>query len=220
MNPHAAVAVIGNGVDPSAFCTTPRLGQDIVFIGRLELHGKGLDLLLAAWSAACEQIRGQLIIAGAGRDEPQVRKLVQNLHLEDRVRFVGWVQGGSKLQLLNSARLVVVPSRHETFGLVAIEALASATPVVAFDIPCLNEVIPRYCGRLVPRFDVNELSRQLVASYNDDDDALIAAGRRGREFAGRFNWDTLATEQLAQYRRALELELPTTDADAPRGALR
>jgi len=219
MNPHALVAVIGNGVDPAAFSTTPRLGQDIVFIGRLELHGKGLDLLLAAWSTACQQIRGQLIIAGSGRDEPQIRKLVQDLNLVDRVRFVGWVQGDAKLELLNSARLVVVPSRHETFGLVAIEALASATPVVAFAIPCLNEVVPRYCGWLVPRFDVNKLSKQLIDSYNDDY-ALAAAGRRGRAFAGRFNWDNLATAQLAQYRRALELELPTTDACAAGGVLR
>jgi len=113
MNSAAKVKVIGNGVDQAAFRTTPSLGRDIVFIGRLELHGKGVDLLLEAWSRASPHVAGQLIIAGTGVDEPKIRKIVEDMNLRTRVKFAGWVQGTAKYDMLGSARLVVVPSRHE-----------------------------------------------------------------------------------------------------------
>jgi glycogen(starch) synthase len=203
MNPAARVSVIGNGVDQAAFLTTPQLGRNIVFIGRLELHGKGVDLLLAAWARASRHIDGQLVIAGTGSDESRIRKMVDDMNLSTRVRFAGWVQGAAKYDLLSSARLVVVPSRHETFGLVAVEALASGTPVVAFDIPCLSEVVPAGSGWLVPRFDVELFSSELIKRYADADE-LLAAGLRGRTFAANFDWDRLADLQIDQYRDALD----------------
>jgi glycosyltransferase involved in cell wall biosynthesis len=130
--------------------------------------------------------------------------MVDDLNLSARVRFVGWVQGAAKYDLLSSARLVVVPSRHETFGLVAVEALASGTPVIAFEIPCLSEVIPAGSGWLVPPFDVEALSSTLIKRYNDQDE-LLAAGLRGRSFAGRFDWDRLADTQIDRYRDVLEV---------------
>lgn len=99
--------------------------------------------------------------------------------------------------------LVVVPSRHETFGLVALEALASATPVIAFDIPCLSEVVPPGAGWRVPPFDVDALADRIVESHTDDEQ-LAAAGRAGRMFAADYDWDVLAGRQADAYRAALD----------------
>jgi glycogen(starch) synthase len=193
MNPAAHIEVIGNGIDPAALETRPQPGKDIVYVGRLELPGKGLDLLLAAWSKACKQVDCDLVIAGSGPDEERVRRMMGEAGISGRVRLVG---------LLSSARLVVVPSRQETFGLVALEALASATPVIAFDIPCLREVVPPGCGWLVTPFDVDSLASEIVFRYGAMTD-LGNAGREGRIFASRFDWDLLARHQLEEYRRAL-----------------
>lgn len=206
MNPDAEVTVVGNGVDRSAFGDTPSLGRDVVFVGRLEMRGKGLDLLLPAWALACRSVDGDLVIAGTGIDEQRVRRLAGTLGVADRVRFVGWVSGAAKYALMNAARLVVVPSRQETFGLVALEALATATPVLAFDIPCLREVVPAESGWTVPPFEVEALAAKLVELYPDRD-RLLAAGRTGRAFAASYDWDRLAGRQAAVYLRTVARQL-------------
>lgn len=202
MNPRAHIDVIGNGVDAALFQQPPQLGRDVLFVGRLEMRGKGLDLLLLAWAYACHELDGQLIIAGHGPDESKIRTLADRLGISDRIRFVGWVRGPEKHQLLSGSRLVVVPSRHETFGIVAVEALAAATPVLAFDIPCLREVVPPGCGWRVHAFDVAAFAAQLTSLYPASD-RLLATGCQGRIFAANYDWDTLARQQARVYRAAV-----------------
>jgi glycosyltransferase involved in cell wall biosynthesis len=201
MNPGVHIDVIGNGVDPALFDEPPGLGRDVLSIGRLELEGKGIDLLLRAWAQVCDRIGGDLVVAGTGPDDGRARELARRLAIADRVRFVGWVSGADKARLLGGSRLVVVPSRAETFGMVAVEALAAGTPVVAFDIPCLREVVPPDCGRLVPAFEVGALGTAILDLYGDEA-FLRSAGARGRAFASCYDWDRLAADQARAYRAA------------------
>ncbi|AHI00374.1 glycosyltransferase [Kutzneria albida] len=210
-NERISVTVIGNGVDPLAFSPSARLGEDVVFIGRLEIAQKGLDLLFTAWKSVSEQVRGTLVVAGTGPDEGRLRQLAEELGIADRVRFAGWVSGRDKYELLASARLAVVPSRFETFGIVAVEALASGTPVVAFDIPCLREVIPAECGQLVEAFDVAAFARVVAERYQDEA-WLAGAGRLGRQAARAWDWDLLAERQAEFYRAAVVSGPPTVHA--------
>jgi glycosyltransferase involved in cell wall biosynthesis len=198
MNPRLTVDVIGNGVAAEAFQPAPRLGENVVFVGRMETAQKGLDLLLEAWALTCRNTPGQLIIAGQGPDEHRLRLLATDLGIAHRVQFLGWVSGRAKYELLASARIVAVPSRFETFGIVALEALATGTPVVAFDIPCLREVIPHGCGQRVAPFDVAAYSAALTARYRDHR-WIAGAAPRARAFAACFDWDTMAGLQRAVY---------------------
>ncbi|MGO4434788.1 glycosyltransferase family 4 protein, partial [Paenarthrobacter sp. RAF9] len=86
INPDVHVDVIGNGVDPAAWIPEPRLGKDVLFIGRLEYGHKGLDLLLAAWSRCCDRVNGDLLIAGSGPDEARIREAIRDAGLTHRVR--------------------------------------------------------------------------------------------------------------------------------------
>ena len=201
LNPDLEVDVIGNGVDPTLFDQPAQAGRDVVFLGRLELGGKGLDLLLAAWARIHGQVDGQLVIAGGGHDEARVRREVTRLGLDDRVRFAGWVVGVEKARLLAGARVVAMPSRMETFGIVAVEAFAAATPVVAFAIPSLREVVPDGAGFTVPPFDVGEYAQRLL-QIGTDADLAVAMGARGRRFAAGYDWDALAARQAHVYRAA------------------
>jgi glycosyltransferase involved in cell wall biosynthesis len=138
---------------------------------------------------------------------------VTSLGIEDSVRFVGWLDDRTRFEYLAAARLVVVPSRFETFGMVALEAFAVGTPVVAFDIPCLRDIVPEQCGRLVPAFDVAAFATAVSEVYHDDR-WLARASDHARLFAASHDWDALATRQLAVY----VAEARPTAVPAPRGA--
>lgn len=198
MNPAVRVDVIGNGIDQRALKIPWQLGADILYIGRLEFAGKGIDLLLKAWAQASQKIAGNLLIAGAGPDEQEIRDAIVAANLSHRVYLLGWISGQEKLELLAAARIVVVPSRAETFGLVAVEALASGTPVIAFDIPCLREVVPPGCGWVVRPFDVAALAEEMSKRYEDRVE-LAETAAAGRKFAAGFSWDVLACRQLEAY---------------------
>jgi glycosyltransferase involved in cell wall biosynthesis len=201
INPDVHVDVIGNGVDPAAWIPEPRLGKDVLFIGRLEYGHKGLDLLLAAWSRCCDRVDGDLLIAGSGPDEARLREAIRDAGLTHRVRMLGWLSGEEKFQALSNARLVVVPSRHETFGLVAIDALATGTPVITFNIPCLREIVPPGAGWLVEAFDVDAFAEEIAIRYAQP--GLEQAAALGREFATGYNWDALAAKQAQSYNDSL-----------------
>ena len=201
MNPDLEVEVIGNGVDPALFDQPQEVGRDVVYIGRLEFAGKGLDLLLDAWHRIHGQVEGDLVIAGEGHDEAKVRREIARLGLVDRVRLVGWVRGEEKARLLAGARAVAMPSRMETFGIVAVEGFAAATPVVAFAIPSLREVVPDGAGFAVPAFEVEPYAQRLLQVCTDTELAL-KMGAAGRAFAAGYDWDALAARQAEVYRAA------------------
>ncbi|NMO92530.1 glycosyltransferase family 4 protein [Actinomycetospora sp. TBRC 11914] len=229
LTPRAEVAVIGNGVDPVAFTVAPRPVDeraDVVFVGRLEIAQKGLDLLLDAWALAAPRLEGDLLLAGAGPDEAALRERAAELGITDRVRFLGWVAGRDKAELVAGARVAAVPSRFETFGIVAAEALAVGTPVVAYDIDCLREVVPAEGGVLVPRdgptddgFDVAAYAAALVSVAGDDPWRAVVC-RRGPEMARVHDWDTLAATQDAFYRRVVAEDRPATHHAAADGGRR
>lgn len=195
LNPKARIRVIGNGVDPAAFDVCESRGNDVVFVGRLEIQQKGVDLLLQAWAGAASRIPGDLVIAGAGPDEQRLRRMADQLGVADRVRFVGWIAGADKLALLARARVVAVPSRFETFGIVAAEAQATGAPVLAFDIDCLREVIGPEGGCVVKAFDTKEYGNALVRLWHRPESDADTLSRR--RFARRFDWDSLAGRQAA-----------------------
>ncbi|BCW44170.1 glycosyltransferase family 4 protein [Arthrobacter sp. StoSoilB5] len=207
MNPDVHVDVIGNGVDPAAWKPEPKPGQDVLCIGRLEFGGKGLDLLLAAWEECAGRVDGQLLIAGSGPDEAKLHSVIEERGLSNRVRLLGWLSGEQKFQAMSEARLVVLPSRQETFGLVAIEALAVGTPVIAFDIPCLREIVPDSAGWLVPPFDVDAFAAEIARRYPEA--GLMEMGSQGRAFASGFNWDRLAEMQAESFRDAVAEAAPS-----------
>jgi glycosyltransferase involved in cell wall biosynthesis/O-antigen/teichoic acid export membrane protein len=201
LNPRATVDVIGNGVSPAAALQARVEGTDVLFVGRLEIAQKGLDLLVRAWALAAPRIGGDLVVAGGGPDEPRLRELVAQAGLADRVRYAGWVDEPAAIALMAQARLVAMPSRFETFGMVAVEALATGTPVVAFDIDALREVLPAGCTRTVPAFDVEAYADALVDAYTDTE-WITAAAPAARRFAAAYDWDVLAARQEAVYAAA------------------
>jgi glycosyltransferase involved in cell wall biosynthesis/O-antigen/teichoic acid export membrane protein len=201
-NPRAQVFVIENGLPEEAFRDRDLPRSNILYLGRLEESQKGIDLLMQAFACIASRTGRTLTIAGSGPDERRIRALANTLGVGNRVRFLGHVAPSERFDLLASAELVAMPSRYETFGMVAAEALAVGTPVVAFDIPCLRSILSRGCGILVPAFDTDAFAAALVRVLDDDQlrSQLIGAGRA---MVNRLSWDGAASVQENLYSRVL-----------------
>lgn len=206
LNPQADVRVIPNGVDAEALTARAPVGEDVVYLGRLEREQKGLDTLLDAYAQAAPRLPGRLVVAGDGPDRGAVLARARRLGVDHRVDLVGRLEGPAKLRLLAGARLVAVPSRFETFGMVALEAQACGSPVVAFDIDCLREVVRPPSGTLVALRTPEALAAALVDVHRRvaPGPARDHVSEAARAFAGGYDWDRIAEQQEQCYREVVD----------------
>ena len=151
----------------------------LVTVGRL-IPIKGHILLFRAFAAALEQVPElELRIAGRGPMGPALRTIAKELGLDQRIHFLGQVVPIQ--QALEDASTVVVPSVGEGFGMVALEAMERARPVIAAAVGGLLDIVSDgETGLLVPPGEVEPLTRAIVHLASDPALAtkLGEAGRR------------------------------------------
>lgn len=171
----------------------------LLFAGRLDPF-KGPDVLLQA--AAMMQEKAQIVIVGGdltGDSELEtLRKLAAQLHISQRVHFLG-ARPQEELPLLyRAADVTVVPSYHESFGLVAVESLACGTPVVATRAGGLMTVVRHgETGYLVPRCPGFFAERLDTLLQNPD--LLEQMRTAARPSVLRFSWKSVASHVYAIY---------------------
>lgn len=160
-SPSTNIHIIPNGVDLPA--RRPSQPKHILYLGRLDISQKGLDTLVKAHQFVHSQVAYPLIIAGPGikSQVKKLHKLVHSLKLEQSIRFVGQVNKYRKARLLSEAICVVVPSRLETFSIVAAEALFYDVPLVTFDIEGLKW-IPKNARFVAKENDISHFAKQVI----------------------------------------------------------
>jgi glycosyltransferase involved in cell wall biosynthesis/O-antigen/teichoic acid export membrane protein len=202
-NQRASVAVVLNGLGVTgspAASPSPRKG--FFYLGRLESAQKGLDLLLPAYALIADQVDHDLIIGGDGPDREKLQKLAAELGVGGRTHFVGRVVAADRFSWLARAHLLAMPSRYETFGMVAAEALSVATPVVAFGIPCLRGLVTERTGIVVPPYDVKRFAAALLTLATNPG-LTRQLGEAGPAVVAGLNWDLLSAQQGSLYHSAL-----------------
>lgn len=133
-------AVLENGVDVERFAGVvrrPEPGRWLV-LGRIDVH-KGIEALVDALPHADRTVRIDLV--GPESAPGLMAALCSRataLGVSDRIRFLGALTGGDLLEALGRADRLVLPSRHEGFGLAAVEGMAAGVPVVLSDIPAFR----------------------------------------------------------------------------------
>jgi glycosyltransferase involved in cell wall biosynthesis len=160
--------------------------RTILFVGRVTPE-KGLDLLLEALT----RVQGDwhLVVVGDGIAMAHEQKRVRDKGLDTRVTFRGWLQGDALVNAYREAAVVVVPSRWpEPFGIVGIEAMAHARPVVAFGVGGIPEWLEEGIGgSLVPDGDVAAMADRIGALLTHPADAervaLLGRARVLRDFS-------------------------------------
>ncbi len=204
--PRADCRVIPNGVDDALFGVPPvdaATGRGVLFLGRTEIHAKGLDLLLHALARIPDTVRPPLTIAGTIQDGPQLQALVDRLQLGRWVTLTGSYDAAGRLALLRACRVLAMPSRDETFGMTLAEANAAGRVAVVWDRAPMNEVAAPSCPRVAP-YDVEAYAHALLAQLEAPDDELRARGEAARTWARQYDWDAVAAAQEAYYLDVME----------------
>jgi len=183
------IAVIPNGVDAERFAPPaperrmaarhalglPSDGRVVAFLGRL-VREKGADVLLGGWPRIQRRVEGvHLLVAGRGEDSVALRRACGEGG--DDVRWLADLQ--DQRDLYHAADVLVVPSRAESFGLVALEGMAAGLPVVASRVGGLPEVAGD-TALFVPPEDPASLAEAVVALLEDEPRRRHLA-RTGRE---------------------------------------
>jgi D-inositol-3-phosphate glycosyltransferase len=157
----------------------------VAYVGRFDPR-KGIDTLIQAWaklgslseSSASDQVpKGQVYIVGGSRpgsaddeETKRLKALVKKLGLEETVIFTGRVSDADLLLYYAAANVCVIPSHYEPFGLVALEAMASGTPVIASNVGGLKYTVrPCVTGLLVPPKDSDALAEALTQVFEQPD---------------------------------------------------
>ncbi len=161
--------IIPNGVDDERFTPTGKKlkkmdGNSILFVGRLDRR-KGLHRLLKAFVHVKKKVKdAKLFVVGKGPLRNLYKKMVQELGIEKEVEFEGFVSEEMIPVYFRSAKVYTSPAEGgESFGIVLIEAMASATPVVASNIAGYRDVIKNGVnGVLVDTNDSQKYAEILV----------------------------------------------------------
>jgi len=185
------IRLVYNGVSEEFFNVRKQKNDYILFFGRIEIYQKGIDTLLEAYSQLRD--KPKLVIAGGGIDSDKVRLMVKNLNLQN-VQFIGRYSHKQALELLSGAICAVMPSRFESFGMTAVEAMASGTAFIGSRIPGLSDVVAD-CGLLVEPENSRELAKAMEQILKDTT-LRQSLEEKGKVRARLFTWEQVSKDML------------------------
>ena len=200
----------------------------ILFVGRIEPL-KGIDTLIQAMS--CLDLREHqrpvhlAIIGGepnARQEElteemARLKKLCDDLAVGQTVVFLGKRGQDTLPYYYSAAEAVVMPSLYESFGMVALEAMACGTPVIASEVGGLGYLVQNeVTGYTIPDSDPQLLCRRLSDLLNDAHERE-ALGKHAAGYARGFAWEKIAERIVSVYQELIqpEIELPKMDRIIP-----
>ncbi len=214
--PEKKLKLILNGFDENIFKTMDISREEVLqevlntdrpikakhvvsFVGKLT-EFKGVDLLLKAAAIYEKELPGTItLITGHGHLYDELKELAAKLKLNS-VYFIGNRPQTTVAKINNIADAAVVPSRVEPFGLVAIEAMACGTPVIATNAGGLPDFIDDKVGKLIPMDDHRALAAAVIESLKNNHKAT--KGRYAAEYAAKnFSWDRALEKLLDIYRK-------------------
>jgi len=190
----------------------------VLFIGRIQPL-KGIDILLKAIALATDDLPdlcghlGLTIIGGdlqATMDREMLRltRLKKKLGISDLVTFLGARDQDTLLYYYSAAQVCVVPSYYESFGMVALEAMACGAPVIASKVGGLTFTVKDgVTGYLVPDGDPAALSEKLKLILTDEK-VRRQMGEEGIKMAQRYRWPLVANKITSLYGQLLTQPVP------------
>ena len=143
--------------------------EDLVVCGGRLFPSKGQDVLISALGIGQGPLASSKVeFLGEGPMLGRLREMAEQRGVANRCRFIGRVSPGEVLARMSRAKVAVVPSRHEAFGLVNIESMSVGTPVIASGVDGIREIVrDGVDGYLVPPGDPGALSTKLVGVLQD-----------------------------------------------------
>lgn len=182
------ITVVPNGIDVATIDAAPVSDKpvDLLFVGRVIPHKHVEDFLEAVARLVAARRSGggppiAAAVVGGGPLIPRMRQKAESLGLAHEVEFTGDLPVHAEVVgRMKAARVLVLPSTREGFGLVLAEAMACGTPCVAYDVPPVRETLADgEAGLLAPPRDVESLTAAIATLLGDAAvrEPLIEAGR-------------------------------------------
>jgi len=199
-SPDQEISVIYNGIDISEF--KPDLNKAnnndemrIVCVSRL-IERKGIRFLIEAIEKLKDR-NVKLILVGEGNQEDELKKLVVNSRIPDRVEFKGYMDHDSIADLYRTSDVFVLPSLNEGMSNALLEAMASGLPVIVTDTGGTSELIDGN-GVVVPMCDSDAIA-EAIREFMDNPDTH-KMGMRSREIAEQMGWGAIGEAYLNVYK--------------------
>jgi glycosyltransferase involved in cell wall biosynthesis len=205
------VMVVGNGVDEKVFVPKQnnnkydKYDRYILFTGRLALR-KGLFDLIECGRYVCKKYPDvSFIIPGKGNLSNKLQNRVREIGLQDRFKFIGFVDREELIQLYQNATVYVCPSHYEGLPTVLLEAMACGCPVVATGISGNLDVIsPNKNGIMIPSKSPKKMANA-VSLLLDNDKTREKIGLAARKtIEERYTWDKISNVMLRCYESLIE----------------
>ncbi len=203
--PASHVHVIPLGVDTRLFHPPirPRVSGRIVAVASADSPVKGISTLLRAVAKVTTERDVALTVVGRPAPGGPTERLVAELALGDRVRFVSGITDAELAKLIATAEIAVVPSLYEGFSLPAVEHMASGTPLVASRTGALPEVTGDAAFLVTPG-DAEELAAALRTLHDSEAERKRLSALALHRVQERFAWSAVARATVDHYRRAIE----------------
>lgn len=168
---HPHTHVLGNPIDTGFFTTGPALAErppNFLFLGRFD-EFKGALRVLKAFAAVQPQISDwTLTLAGEGEEKEEIQQFITTHNLQHSVRLLPFQSRQGMRQLLHQSRCLLFPSRFESFGMVAAEALSTGTPLIITNQTGPVDYFTDSCGYAIPPDEVAAIAQamqKMAAQY-------------------------------------------------------
>ena len=205
------IEIVPNGIDLAEFENLPQRGEFrkkwrinnsqkiVLFLSRIHKI-KGPDLLARAFAALLRDFDNiKLVIVGPDDGYlPVLKKLIQELNIEEKVLFTGLLHGRDKLAAYIDADVYVLPSAYEIFGRTLLEACACGTPIIVTDRCGIADVIDGQAGLVVP-YDKDALGKALRDILSDDQMRRQFGEKAKLLVREKFNWEKISQQLESIY---------------------
>ncbi|MYR05007.1 glycosyltransferase [Gordonia sp. SID5947] len=198
------ISVIHNGIDIRTWPFAPRPMRsgppELLFAGRLEYEKGVQDLLAALPRIRRTQPGTTLTIAGTGTQEEWLIEQTRRHRVTKSVRFLGAVDHQGLVDLMHRCAAIVLPSRYEPFGIVALEAAATGAPLVVSTAGGLGEAVTdTTTGLTFAPGDVAGIATAVRAALSDPAAAATRAVRARDRLTEEFSWSEVAERTAGVY---------------------
>lgn len=175
----------------------------VLFVGRF-VPAKDLPELLRGFKSVHEGLpESQLVLVGDGPLKSRLEKLSDSLGLNNAISFPGYIQPEELPAYYRGADVFAVSSKHESFGMVLLEAMACGVPVVAPDIDYIPQIIDDQCGLLYNKGDETDLSKSLLR-FLESSEIASNFGEYGRNHAvNHYTWTQQSDKLYQVFRKVI-----------------
>lgn len=211
------IRVIPNGIEGEKFHGKVkskdfrrRFAEDhekiVFFIGR-HVHEKGIQLLIDSMPSIIELCGNvKFIIGGVGPMTLELKDKVENMNLQNKVVFTGYMEEKNKINLYKVADAAIFPSLYEPFGIVVLEAMAAGCPVVASDVGGITEIINhKTTGLKFMANSIGSLRENLISVLLDEELSEKLRTNAKLQVEEKYSWDKAARLTVDVYNEVLDI---------------